>query len=63
MRVDIKKLATAVVDAADGKTAAQVKTLMEGVVKLLAEERVLGKWRQLNEPSRRRGQRGSVRRT
>ncbi len=47
MRVDMKKLATAVVDAADGKTAAQVKALMTDVVKLLAEERVLGKWRQL----------------
>ena len=47
MRVDIKKLATAVVDAADGKTPAQVKTLMNDVVKLLAEERVLGRWRQL----------------
>ncbi len=47
MRIDIKKLAYAIVEAADGKTAAQVKHLMKDVVQLLHEERVIGKWRVL----------------
>lgn len=47
MRIDIKKLADAVVAAAEGKTPAQVKSLMKDVVQLLHEERMLGKWRVL----------------
>lgn len=47
MRIDIKKLADAVVAAAEGKTPAQVKSLMKEVVRLLHEERALGKWRAL----------------
>lgn len=45
MRIDVKKLADAIVAAADGKTAAQVKSLMKDVVQLLHEERMLDRWR------------------
>lgn len=47
MRMDMNKLAHAVVEAADGKTATQVKSLMKDVVTLLHEERALGDWRRL----------------
>lgn len=47
MRIDCKKLATAIVERADGKTAAQIKSLMKDVVRLLHEERAIGMWRVL----------------
>ncbi len=47
MLIDIKKLAAAIVDRADGKTPLQVKKLMTEVVELLHAEHAMNKWRQL----------------
>ena len=49
MRMDMKKLADAVVTMVDGKTAEQVADIMKGVVQLLHEERAIGKWRALEQ--------------
>lgn len=47
MKIDVTKLADAVVAMAEGKTKTQVNGLMKDVVQLLHEEAAIGKWRTL----------------
>lgn len=47
MRIDIKKFAEVTVAMAEGKSSAQVKSLMKDVVRLLHEEGALNMWRVL----------------
>ncbi len=47
MRLDIKKLGTAIVAMTDGKTVTQTTAIIKEVVQLLHEEQALGRWREL----------------
>lgn len=43
----MKKIADVVVAESEGKTPAQIKTMMKDLVGFMAEHQLLGKWRQL----------------